>query len=441
MKEPRMTRQFSRRRGVAVLLALAVPLSLASCSSNASPGASTASTGSVDNGTTLTMWVRSATDQFSTRLVDAYNTSHKNQVKLTVIPNDNYLQKVGAAAGANALPDLLAADVVYAPNYTSKGLYVDISARVATLAYADKLAPSHLAAGSWKGKLFAVPHKLDSSVMFYNKDLFTAAGLDPEKPPTNFTEVLADARKISALGGGKYGFNFGGNCGGCGVYAMFPYSWAAGSDILSSDGKKADFDNASFRASFALYKTMWDEKLVPQNAMTEDGSTWQNSFLAGDVGIFPQGSPIVGDLLKQTKFKWGVTALMAPDGSAASTFVGGDVAGITRSSKSPDAAWDFLKWSLDEPAQVEIIAKNGDLPGRLDLTNNKYTGSDPRTKLIADGVAKGHTPFALPFGDLFNNPNGPWVAMMRGAIFGNNPDAAIKEGQTKIQAGLDAANK
>lgn len=132
---------------------------------------------------------------------------------------------------------------------------------------------------------------------------------------------------------------------------------------------------------------------------------------------------------------------MAPDGSATSTFVGGDVAGITRSSKSPDAAWDFLKWTLDEKAQVEIIAKNGDLPARLDLTNNKYTGSDPRTKLIAAGVAKGHTPFALPFGDLFNNPNGPWVAMVRGAIFGNNPDAATKAGQAKIQAGLDAVNQ
>ena len=437
-----MTTPPNRRRGIAVLLALAVPLSLAACSSNSttSPSAG-ASAGSADNGTKLTMWVRSATDQFSTRLVEEYNKTHKNQVTLTVIPNDNYLQKVGAAAGANALPDILAADVVYSPNYTSQGLYVDITDRVAQLSYAKQLAPSHLTAGSWKGKLFAVPHKLDSSVMYYNKDLFRAAGLDPEKPPTTFDEVLADARKITALGGGKYGFELAGNCGGCGVYTLFPYAWAAGSDVLSADGKKADFDNAAFRKIFSLYKTMWDEKLVPQNSMTEDGSTWQNAFLAGNIGIFPQGSPIAGDLLKQKIFDWGVTALMAPDGSANSTFVGGDVAGITRSSKSPDAAWDFLKWTLDDQAQVEIIAKNGDLPGRLDLTANKYTASDPRTKLIADGVAKGHTPFALPFGDLFNNPNGPWVAMMRGAIFGDNPDAAIKDGQAKIQAGLDAANK
>jgi len=437
-----MTSQTSRRRGIAVLLALAVPLSLAACgSSDKTPEASGTSGGSADNGTKLTMWVRSATDDFSTRLVDEYNKSHKNQVTLTVIPNDNYLQKVGSAAGANQLPDILAADVVYSPNYTSQGLYVDISDRVAALPYQDQLAPSHLAAGSWEDKLYAVPHKLDSSVMYYNKDLFKAAGLDPEKPPTNFTEVLSDARAITALGNGTYGFALGGNCGGCGVYSLFPYAWAAETEMLSADGKTADFDNDTMREIFSLYKTMWDEKLVPANGKEEDGSTWQNAFIAGTVGILPHGSPIAGDLNKQAKFDWGVTSLMAPDGSATSTFVGGDVAGITKSSKNVDAAWHFLQWTLEDAAQVEIIAKNGDIPARADLTSNAYTSSDPRLKFIADGVKNGHTPFALPFGDLFNNPNGPWVAMMRGAIFGDNPDKAITDGQAKIQAGLDAANK
>jgi len=285
-----------------------------------------------------------------------------------------------------------------------------------------------------------VPHKLDSSVMYYNKDLFTAAGLDPEAPPTNFDEVLEYSRAITALGDGTYGFQLAGNCGGCGVYSLFPYAWAAGSDVLSADGLTADFDNDVFREIFALYRTMWEEELVPSNNLTEDGSTWQTAFIAGDIGILPHGSPIAGDLMKQATFEWGVTSLMAPDGSATSTFVGGDVAGITATSKNADAAWNFLEWTLGEDAQVEIIAKNGDLPGRLDLTDNEFTASDPRLKFIADGLVNGQTPFALPFGDLFNNPNGPWVELMRGAIFGDDPEGAITDGQVKIQAGLDAAN-
>jgi multiple sugar transport system substrate-binding protein len=394
-----------------------------------------------DDGTQLTMWVRSATDQFSQRLVDAYNQSHKNKVALTIIPNDNYLTKVGTAAGSRSLPDILASDVVYTPNYTKQGLFQDISADIKALPYNSSIAKSHLDVASYQDKTYAVPHKLDSSVFFYNKDLFTKAGLDPEKPPKDFKEILDYARKITALGNGITGFDLAGSCGGCGVYTLFPYAWADGAEVLSADGKKVDINNDSFKKIFTLYKQLSDENLVDSSDKTQDGSTWPANFLAGKVGMLPLGSPIVGDLLKQTQFQWGVTPLMSPDGGKTSTFIGGDVAGISATSTHKAQAWDFLKWTLEESTQVEIIAKNGDLPGRTDLSGNKYTAADPRTKLIADGLKNGKTPFALPFGDLFNNPNGPWVATIRAALYGGDGvDKALADGQAKIQQGLDAAN-
>jgi multiple sugar transport system substrate-binding protein len=424
----------TRRAGIAAaVFALAVGLS--ACSSGGGGGQST----NPDDGTTLTMWVRSATDQFSQRLVDAYNASHKNHVNLTIIPNDNYLTKVGTAAGSNSLPDILASDVVYTPNYTKQGLFQDITAEVNALPYASSIAQSHIKVASLDGKIYAVPHKLDSSVLFYNKDLFTRAGLDPTKPPANFADILADARKITALGGGVTGFDIAGSCGGCGVYTLFPYAWAAGVDILPNNGTKVDINNDTFKQIFGLYRQLTQENLVASSDKTQDGSTWPNNFLSGKVGMLALGSPIVGALQSQKIFQWGVTSLMSPDGAHTSTFVGGDVAGISKSSKHKAQAWDFLKWTLDDNAQVEIIAKNGDLPCRTDLTSNKYTGSDPRTKFIADGLKNGVTPFALPFGDLFNNPNGPWVETIRGAIYGPDLNKALADGQSKIQAGLDAA--
>jgi len=419
------------------VIGAALALTVAACGSGDNK---TSTSTNPDDGTQLTMWVRSATDQFSQRLVDAYNSSHKNHVALTIIPNDSYLTKVGAAAGSHSLPDILASDVVYTPNYTKQGLFQDVSADVKALPFYSSIAKSHLDVASYQGKIYAVPHKLDSSVLFYNKDLFKQAGLDPEKAPANFTEMLADARKITALGHGITGFDLAGNCGGCGVYTLFPYAWAAGEPVLSDDGKKVSIDTPAFKSIFGLYKQMSDEKLVDSSDKAQDGSTWPANFEAGKVGILPLGSPIVGDLLKQTKFQWGVAPLMAPDGSGTATFIGGDVAGISATSKHRAQAWDFLKWTLEDNAQVEIIAKNGDLPGRTDLAGNKYTAADPRTKLIADGLKNGHTPFALPFGDLFNNPNGPWLATIRAALYGPGIDPALADGQSKIQAGLDAAN-
>ena len=434
---PAVTTGGRRRRFASAAATLAaLTLTLAACGGG---GGSKSSGTTPDNGTQLTMWVRAATDQFSQRLVDAYNKSHKNQVKLTIIPNDSYLTKVGAAAGSRSLPDILASDVVYTPNYTKQGLFQDITSDVKALPYFSSIAQSHLTVASYQNKIYAVPHKLDSSVLFYNKDLFKKAGLDPEKPPTNFAEILADARAITKLGNGVTGFDIAGSCGGCGVYTLFPYAWANGTKIFSDDGKKVDINNDSFKQIFTLYKQLTDEKLVSSGDKAQDGSTWPANFEAGTVGMLALGSPIVGDLLKQTKFQWGVTALMSPDGAHTSTFIGGDIAGIAATSKNKAQAWDFLKWTLDDASQVDIIAKNGDLPGRTDLSSNQYTSADPRTKLIADGLKNGVTPFALPFGDLFNNPNGPWLATLRAAIYGNDINKALADGQAKIQAGLDAA--
>src|SRR5438105_11939609 len=117
---------------VSAAAAAALALTLAACGGSASK---TTTSGNPDDGTQLTMWVRSATDQFSQRLVDAYNSSHKNHLALTIIPNDSYLTKVGAAAGSHSLPDILASDVVYSPNYTKQGLFQDISDDVKALPY------------------------------------------------------------------------------------------------------------------------------------------------------------------------------------------------------------------------------------------------------------------------------------------------------------------
>ena len=137
----------------------------------------------VDDGTHITMWSRAATQARAEALVKAYNASHKNQVDVTFVPTDDYQTKVGAAAAANGLPDLFSADVVFMPNWTSAGLFQDITDRIATLPFAADIVRGAIAASTWDGKKYGLPFVVDLSVWMYNKKLFKQAGLDPEKPP------------------------------------------------------------------------------------------------------------------------------------------------------------------------------------------------------------------------------------------------------------------
>ena len=408
---------------------LAVTGLLAACSTG---------TTEADGETTVTMWARSATEAYSAALVEAFNEQSDGvTVELTVIPNNNFDQRMGAAAGADQLPDLLSADVVLAPNYTGQGVYIDITDRIEALDFADDLAQAHIVAASIDDVRYAVPHKVDSSFMFYNKDLFAQAGLDPENPPLSYEEIYAAAEAIDALGDDVHGFYIGGNCGGCFAYTGFANGVAGGDQVISDDGRTANVDNPTFAALFDMYKRMFDNGLIPDSAQTEDGSTWQELFVQGKVGLWPNGSYSIPRVTADAQFEWGYAPLTDPSGSNGATFVGGDVIGITSSSDKADAAWEFISWTLSEEAQVDIVAQAGDLPVRTDLADNRFTAEDPRVQAVAEGIASGYTPSSLIYGAGFNSPNGPWLAAVRGAVFGDDPASALQEGERAIQQLMD----
>ncbi|WP_037671198.1 sugar ABC transporter substrate-binding protein [Streptomyces griseus] len=385
----------------------------------------------VDDGATLTMWTRAATRPQSEALVKAYNAHHKNKIELTVIPTDDYQAKVGAAAGSRDLPDLFASDVVFVPNYTSSGLFADLTDRVDALPFADKLAQSHIKAGTYEGKKYVVPHTLDLSVLFYNKELYKKAELDPAKPPTTLAEWDRQARAVDALGGDVNGTFFGGNCGGCGVFTWWPSIWAAGDQVLNEDGTEAKLDSATAKKVYDTYRGWVKDDIVAPGARDETGATWTGVFPKGKVGVMPMPSTTLGLMPKNLDL--GVAPIPGPDGGK-STFVGGDAIGIAATSKKADQAWNFLAWSLGDEAQVDVVAAHKDVVARTDLASNKYSDADPRLVTINQLVADGRTPYALKFGQTFNDPNGPWLSLMRDAVFGDG--ASVEKDNKAVSASL-----
>jgi multiple sugar transport system substrate-binding protein len=424
-----------RRRAGRAASALAVltvgALALSACSSSASNGTGDGP----DNGAQLTMWVRHTDGEPVQKLVDLYNESHENQIKLTVIPGDAFQQKVGAAAGSKSLPDILGADVVYSPNYVDQGIFRDITDLADGLPFKEDLSQAHQAAASKDGKIYGLPLLVDSSLIVYNKTLYEEAGLDPEKPPTSFAEIDEHARAIRALGGDTYGFYFAGNAAGSMSYTMMPFAAAAGEPPLTDDGTTANIDSESFTAVGDLYRGLYEDDIVPSGAKSDDGTTWSASFVAGKIGILPIGTFVFG-ALEDVPFEWGVAPLPAPDGSAGSTFVGGDVVGVTSTSKNPEQAEDFLSWALTDEPQLEVWAKGGFLTPRFDLADNEYSAENPVVVQAIEGLKNGYTPSTLPYGEIFNSANGPWLAGWRAYIFDGDDDG-LATAQDEIQKILD----
>ncbi|NEE01816.1 ABC transporter substrate-binding protein [Phytoactinopolyspora halotolerans] len=370
----------------------------------------------VDDGSTITMWTRAATEAQSQRLVDAYNESHENQVELTVVPTDDYLPRLGTAAGAGELPDVVGLDVVFVPQFTTVGAFLDITDRIEALPFADSIAPSHVDVGTFEDRKHVVPHTMDLSVYFYNKDLYEQAGLDPEQPPATLEEFAEHARAIDDLGDDVHGTFFGGNCPGCYVFTWWPSIWADGHEVMNDDGTEAMLDSPEAQAVYDVWKGLVEDDVIAPGTQDEAGPTWTGVFPEGDIGIMPMPSTTLG--LMPEDFETGVAPIRGIDGGE-STFVGGDSVGIAANSEVPDQAWNFIAWTLSDEAQIEVVAANDDVVARTDLATNKYSEQDERLVTINEVAAQGRTPYTLKFWEAFNDPQGPWLPLVRGYVFGD----------------------
>jgi multiple sugar transport system substrate-binding protein len=384
----------------------------------------------------LTLWARDSQREFVTSVVDAWNEDHDTQVQVTIVPAANFVQKFGTAMATGTGPDMATIDLVYLPYFASTGVLEDVTDRAAELPYADSLSRSHRALATYQDRTYALPFSSEASVLFYNKDLFRRAGLDPDDPPSTYAEIISAAKRISALGEDVHGFVFAGQCAGCNIFEFTPHVWASGGEVLSDDGTKARFDTPEVTDALDFYRKMWTDGSMPERSRTDSGAFAPSAFLSGSVGMAPFGAFLV-PLLGDADFEYGVAPLPGKDGGW-SSFAGGDEISITEDADDPDQAWEFLRWATGEEAQT-ILAEKGVVPVRTDLTDEIYTPIDPRYRTLARAAEKGRTPYSTVFNELFNDANGPWIEMINSAVFGGDISAAQAQGQEDAQTILDDA--
>ncbi|XVS60861.1 ABC transporter substrate-binding protein [Actinosynnema sp. CA-299493] len=416
-----------QRRLVAVATAIVTTAALTACGGSDDGPASEISAGGVegvDDGATLTLWTRAPLEFQANLLVEAYNKTHRNKVELTITPNDDYVSRVGAAAGSGDLPDLFAADIVYVPNWTEAGLFADVTEQVEQLPHADAINKGHLDAGTRDGKRHVLPFVLDLSVMFWNKALYQEAGLDPEKGPATLAEFAEHAKAVQRLDKeGVYGTSFGGNCGGCNVFTWFPTMWASGDDPLLDGGAKSGLDNPSAKQLYRTWRDLWASGAVDPAGRDETGATWVAAFQQGRIGVMPYPATLLATADKTVDV--GVAPIPGVDGGG-STFLGGDGIGISKDSKKAAQAWNFLAWLMSEEAQVGVLAANNSSVARSDLANNEHTREDPRLLAVNEvaAAADSRTPMAVNFQQAFNAAGSPWVTLLRNQVFGDEGSLA-----------------
>lgn len=429
-------------RTLAGIAAAALIVPLAACGGSGNGGTATAEgipAKGTDDGTKITLWTRSPLERQAKNVVEAYNKSHKNQVKLEIIPNDDMEGKVGGASQTDSLPDILAGDVVRIPYWASEDIFTDITKQIDGLDNKADLQQGHIEAGTVDGAEYTLPFITDVSVMVWNKNLYKEAGLDPEQGPKSIDQFVEQAKKVAALNkDGVAGSYLAGQSGGALVFDLFPSVWADGESVMNKDGSEATLDNDSMKGVLDAYKELANTTNgLGAGSKEETGATWTAPFANGKIGVMPYpntSTTALFDAEKDGGFEVGVAPIPGTKEGKTSTFLGGDAMGISKDSKHVAQAWNFLYWLMQSDAQKEVFADQGDTASNIQTLKTAYKDADPRIQTINSVIidGNGQTPKSPAFNEAFNAAGSPWQLLVQNAVWGSGDLKADNKAVTDV---------
>jgi multiple sugar transport system substrate-binding protein len=385
----------------------------------------------------LVMWERSGGNAgMVDRLVEMWNEANPDRaITLTYIPHAEMVAKLAQAIASGEVPDLMGLDLIYGPQFEAAGQLVDITDYFKDDPHLATASPGHMMVATYEDRLYGVPLYADVSALFYNKDLFRQAGLDPDKPPTSLAEIREYADKITALGGDIKGYFLPGSCAGCNIFTVGPLMWASGATIEpDADGNPLVGEGVKEVLQWA--RDMIAAGNVHEDARAENGETFHLRFGSGKLGMMGTGNFNITLAREQNPdMDFGIALLPGVEPGSAASFIGGDLVTIPKGSTRVDDAVDFMRFLLSDEVQVEGYAKLLNLTTRSDMTDNPYFAAEPLVQDVAQALGVGRTPYTLKFFELINSPQGPWLQMLQRAYYTDEDlDTIIAETQEQMKA-------
>ncbi|HDQ71152.1 MAG TPA: extracellular solute-binding protein [Chloroflexi bacterium] len=300
----------------------------------------------------------------------AWNATHPNlriQFEIESVSHNALYSTLSAAVGSGTAPDVAMVDGVWVAGLAQSGFLYPLQDQTAETQrkhgeFAQGLHPAFVEANSHAGKLYGLPAKSDTSLLWYRKDWFEREGL---APPRNWQALLDVARyflqpALQARYDGPHPLIFPGGAvaGEATVYNLMPFVWSAGGEIFNTEGAVALDTPATRRALQFLQELIAVHHVVPPEVTGYDEHTTPHLFARGKAAMALGGSYESDVILDASGWDYEafsrrvgyVAPPSAPDGHSVST-VGGTSYVVLRQCPSPTLVMDVLQLVTD-PAVV-----------------------------------------------------------------------------------------
>ena len=334
----------------AIVGALALSGTLAACGSN-NKSTDTGSSTTLDPNTKVTLNVvgllPGSKPEAQTALAQEVTDFQKENPNITVKTHDYEWKATTFAAdlAGGTLPSVFEIPFTDAKTLIANQQISDMQAYLNQLSYASAFNKNLLQYGQGQdGHVYAIPAKNVYAIgLHYNRDLFTQAGLDPNKPPTTWDEVRADAKAIASKTG-QAGFAQMAK-DATGGWQLTVDTYARGGRMESADGKKATLDNDGTKAALQFLKDLrWTDNSMGAN-FAYDWSGINQAFAAGKIGMYTSGQDVYNSLVQTNNINpksYGLTMIPLSGGDSG-VLGGGTLAAVSSKATNNEKA-AAIKW-------------------------------------------------------------------------------------------------
>ena len=388
-------------------------------------------------------------------IVDAFERAHPD-IRLASAQG---LQIGGSAAESNLLlafaggtaPDVVYVNFRNSASYAQQGFLLplddDLKREPAVLAHINPtLLPILRDAG--RGHIYSVPYLAVVQALYYRKDMFQAAGLDPDKPPATWDEFYADAQALTDQPKGVWGFEFAEDFSDT-AYYWINFLWQAGGEAVrrNSQGKwVAAFNTPEGVTALEFYKKLMTAPWKGKDGKTYIGVAGHSSTMgpdraAGKVAMwFQYQSTVIANQADATQISPSVVGIApmpkGPSGITANE-TNAYMWGISSQIKDPRvraAAWQFVKFMASDEAdrirtQSYVEAGLGNTVNPVALQKYGYEDyTSPQSKVwlktnqtlfthghpepYGENMSQIYNLLGIPLGEIEQNPNADPKALL-----------------------------
>jgi multiple sugar transport system substrate-binding protein len=370
------------------------------------------------------------------KIADEFHTANSNiTVKMDVSDWDSYWTKLDTLFAGGTPPDVFAMDAPLYLDWQSRDVLLNLQPYIdKTSGFLDNFYPQTLQGYKVSDGYYGLPRDFQTIALFYNKDMFDAAGVAYPTASWTWDDLRSAAKKLTldTNGDGKtdqYGFY-------CDLWDMelcwSEAIWSYGGEVINTDYTKTLLGEPKARLAWQMFHDMMfvDKSMPDAVAAGEYGG---DLFQAGVVAIWPMGHWAIPGYA-ESGFQWDVAPMPSgPAGQATSVNSAGFV--VAKASKNPEAAWKFVQFALSKEGQtrltemglaIPVLKSVADSPVFLqakvgDRTINQQVFLDALKYAHLKPIFKGYTLWADAIG------NGMATIWTGEAELNSTLDAAVQE--------------